>query len=150
MEIPKHPRIQYLGYVDEHDKFSLISGCEVMLMPSRYESLSIVTLEGMAMGKPLVVNARCEVLRGHCERSNAALPYRNYEEFAKRLLALHRDPGLRRELGERGQAYVEAHYNWPDVERRYREFIESLLARPSENGRDGNTMEKSTAARSTA
>jgi len=127
MEIPKHPRIQHLGYVSERDKFSIIKGCEVMLMPSRYESLSIVTLEGMAMGKPLIVNAHCEVLAGHSKRSGAALPYKNYEEFAAQLLKMHSDPRLRAEMGERGKAYARANYNWPDVQRRYREFIESLL-----------------------
>lgn len=128
MEVPNHPRIQHLGYVNEEDKFSIIRNCEVMLMPSRFESLSIVTLEGMAMGKPLLINANCEVLAGHCRRSGAALPYGDYDQFAEQLKKLNRHPKLRLELGEKGKAYVAANYNWTDVKRRYQEFIETLLA----------------------
>lgn len=137
MGIPRHPRIQYLGYVDEHDKFSIIRGCDIMIMPSRYESLSIVTLEGMAVGKPLLVSEHCEVLAGHCRRSGAALSYRDYEGFEKQLLRLAADAELRGEMGERGKQYVRSNYNWPDVERHYREFIESLLVRPPGEGEPG-------------
>ena len=133
MDIPNHSRIHHLGYVNDRDKFSIIRGCEVMLMPSRYESLSIVTLEGMAMGKPLVVNAQCEVLAGHCRRSGAALAYRTYKEFASQLLKLNASAELRGEMGQRGRAYVEANYNWPDVKQRYHNFITSLLAQPPEH-----------------
>lgn len=145
MEIPQHPRIAHLGYVNDVDKFSIIQGCEVMLMPSRYESLSIVTLEGMAMGKPLLVNEACEVLAGHCKRSGAALPYRTYEQFAARLLKLRGDPQLRAEMGARGKVHVETHYNWPDVELRYREFIESLIDTPVDEAGKPATQPESAA-----
>ena len=33
-------------------------------MPSAFESLSVIVLEAWAMGRPVLVNATCEVLEG--------------------------------------------------------------------------------------
>ena len=57
----------------------------VLVMPSYYESLSMVALEAWALGKPVLANARCDVLLGQCLRSNAGLYYENAAEFAAAL-----------------------------------------------------------------
>jgi glycosyltransferase involved in cell wall biosynthesis len=82
MDIPSHPGIRHLGEVSEVEKFALIGGCELLLLPSLYESLSIAVLEAWALGKPVLVNGECRVLEGQCVRSNGGLYYRRYAEFA--------------------------------------------------------------------
>ena len=72
IDIPVHPRIRHLGFVDDQDKFDAIAGATALIMPSYYESLSMVALEAWALGTPVVANARCDVLLGQCLRSNAA------------------------------------------------------------------------------
>ena len=42
-------------------------------MPSYFESLSMVALEAWALGRPVLANGRCDVLKGQCIRSNAGL-----------------------------------------------------------------------------
>ena len=44
-------------------------------MPSFFESLSMVALEAWALGRPVLANAKCDVLKGQCIRSNAGLYY---------------------------------------------------------------------------
>ena len=46
-------------------------------MPSYFESLSMVALEAWALGRPVVANGKCDVLRGQAVRSNAGLYYEN-------------------------------------------------------------------------
>jgi glycosyltransferase involved in cell wall biosynthesis len=128
LDIPAHPRIRYLGFVAEEEKFALLRECAVLLMPSPYESLSVVVLEAWAMGRPVLVNAACRVLEGQCLRSGGGLFYRNYAEFADALARLADDADLRRALGAAGQAYVRAEYDWGVVEQRTEEFLEGLLA----------------------
>jgi len=41
----------------------------------------MVVLEAMKLEKPVLVNGKCDVLRGHCVRSNGGLYYQNYYEF---------------------------------------------------------------------
>jgi glycosyltransferase involved in cell wall biosynthesis len=112
LEIPVHPKIRHLGFVSEDEKSSLIEGAEIVLMPSRYESLSMIVLEAWALGRPVLANALCAVLEGQCRRSGGGLYYRDYAEFRLMLRRLTDDADLRAVLGTQGQAYVTSTYSW--------------------------------------
>jgi glycosyltransferase involved in cell wall biosynthesis len=120
------PRIRVLGFVSEEEKFALLNGCDLLLMPSPYESLSIIALEAWATGKPLLANAECAVLEGQCMRSGGGLYYRGYREFAECLARLLDDAPLRTELGRSGREYVEKGSTWEQVARRTSDFLGSL------------------------
>lgn len=62
-EIPKHPDIISLGFVTDEDKFDGISGAKALILPSKFESLSISVLEAMTLSKPVIVNGICDVLK---------------------------------------------------------------------------------------
>jgi glycosyltransferase involved in cell wall biosynthesis len=124
MPVPDHPSIRALGRVDEVLSQALLSQAMLLVVPSPYESLSLVLLEGWNHGLPALVNGRCEVLRGQALRANAALYYRTYDEFARALDFMLGHPDVARQLGRQGLAYVDRHYRWPRV----MATIESLLA----------------------
>jgi glycosyltransferase involved in cell wall biosynthesis len=124
--IPEHPAIVYIGFQENREKFDLLQGAEFLVMPSQYESLSMVALEAWAVGKPVLANGRTEVLRGQCRRSHAGLWYSDYDEFKETFLALSADPGLRRRLGANGKIFFQANYSWPVIEAKYLEIISTL------------------------
>ena len=128
LPIPDHPRIRHLGYVSDQDKFDVLAGAEALVMPSYFESLSMVMLEAWAIGVPVLANGRCDVLAGQCLRSNGGLFYSNGREFEAMLDTLLDDPALADELGENGRAFYTAHYEWPVVERAYLDMFERLSA----------------------
>jgi glycosyltransferase involved in cell wall biosynthesis len=117
--------VWYLGYVDEATRDTLLRQASLLVMPSRFESLSMVLLEAWNHALPALVNGYCAVLKGQARRANGALYYRNYDEFARGLTVLLERPGLARTLGEQGLAYVEREYRWPTVIAK----IDALLAR---------------------
>ncbi len=127
LPIPDHPKIRHLGFVSDAEKQALIDGCMLLVMPSRYESLSIVVLEAWAASRPVLANAGCRVLEGQCRRSGGGLLYHDYAEFriAFRLLAERAD--LRHRLGAAGRQFVEAESTWPAVEARTNAFLDTLL-----------------------
>jgi glycosyltransferase involved in cell wall biosynthesis len=129
LPIPDHPKIRHLGFVTEEEKFALLAACDVLLMPSAYESLSVIVLEAWAMGRPVLVNAACKVLEGQCVRSGGGLFYRGYAEFAESLKRIAGDPALGDALGRAGRAYVRREYDWDVVESRVSGFLESLVVR---------------------
>ena len=129
MRIPAHPDILYLGFMREDDKFNALAGADLLVMPSFFESLSMVTLEAWALGKAVLANALCDVLKGQCLRSNGGLFYDDYTEFTATLRMLVDQPELRARLGAAGQAYVEREYDWDVVEGRVEAFLEGLLSR---------------------
>ena len=115
MPLPEHADIRYLGFVDEPTRDALLQHAVLLAMPSRFESLSLVLLEAWNHGLPAVVNGYCAVLKGQALRANGALFYRNYDEFARSVSVLLDRPGLARELGQQGLAYVEREYRWQTV-----------------------------------
>lgn len=50
--------IFHFKYVPESERLLYYAACDVAVFPSKYEPFGIVSLEAMAMGKPLVVGAR--------------------------------------------------------------------------------------------
>jgi glycosyltransferase involved in cell wall biosynthesis len=133
LPIPDHPRIHHLGFVNDQDKFDAMAAAEVLIMPSYYESLSMVALEAWALGRPVLANGRCDVLKGQCLRSNAGLFYESYAEFAETLYAISSGPGLSDTLGRNGRSYFTRHYAWPVVERKYLETFDRLGREPGES-----------------
>ena len=124
--IPKHPRIHHLGFVSDQDKFDALAAAELLIMPSYFESLSMVALEAWALGKPVLANGQCDVLKGQCIRSNGGLYYDNFAEFVETLRAIDFNPSLSTALGRNGRDYFGRHYAWPNIERKYLEMLERL------------------------
>jgi glycosyltransferase involved in cell wall biosynthesis len=115
MPIPDHPSIRALGFVGDRVREALLAQARALIMPSPYESLSMVLLEAWNRGLPALVNARCKVLRGQVERANGGLHYGSAVEFAAALDYLLDRPETARQLGRQGLAYVDREYRWPVV-----------------------------------
>jgi glycosyltransferase involved in cell wall biosynthesis len=128
--VPEDADVIHVGFQENREKFDLLAGAEFLVMPSQFESLSMVALEAWAIGKPVLANGRTEVLRGQCRRSHAGLWYSDYAEFRETFLALSRDPGLRERLGANGKLFFQANYAWDVIEAKYLEIISRLDGRP--------------------
>jgi glycosyltransferase involved in cell wall biosynthesis len=110
IKIPRHRDIEFKGFVSTETKFSLMSGAAALAMPSSRESFSIVTLEAMAQGTPVIANGRSEVISDHVSQSEAGYTYADYAEFADKLLELISDSEPARRRGARGREYVTTRY----------------------------------------
>jgi glycosyltransferase involved in cell wall biosynthesis len=124
--VPDHPRIHHLGFLGDQDKFDALAASELLIMPSYFESLSMVALEAWALGKPVLANGRCDVLKGQCIRSNGGLYYDDFAEFVETLRAIEFNPSLATALGRNGREYFARHYSWPIIERKYLDMLERL------------------------
>ncbi len=130
LDTPNHPRITHLGFVADQDKFDVIAGAAALIMPSYYESLSMVALEAWALGTPVIANARCDVLLGQCLRSNAGLYYASAAEFGAVIDMVLGDRALAERLGRNGREFYGQHYSWPVIERKYLDMFAWLSSNP--------------------
>ncbi len=115
MPIPDHPGIRPLGFVSEPLRQALLAAARALLMPSPYESLSLVLLEAWNHRRPALVNGRCRVLRGQVRRADGGLWYDSFEQFHEGAELLVGEPAIADRLGAQGHDYVERHYRWPTV-----------------------------------
>ena len=123
MKVPKRDDIIVLGYKDDAEKASALAGAEALIMPSFYESLSIILLEAWAAGCPTLANGQCEVLNGQNIRSNAGLVYENYLEFEDNLMMLLEDKDLRKKLSANGRKFTTKYQSWDVITKKYADFI---------------------------
>jgi glycosyltransferase involved in cell wall biosynthesis len=126
LPIPDNPRIRHLGFVSDEDKFDGIAAAEALIMPSYFESLSMVALEAWALGKPVLANGRCDVLQGQCLRSNAGLFYESAGEFLETLALIQSNRRLASAMGQNGREYFQRHYTWPVIVRKYMDMLDRL------------------------
>ena len=103
IRVPKTSGIVHLGRLSEQDKWDALAGCIAFVMPSLLESLSLVTLEAWAAGRPVIVDARSPVLAGMTRRAGAGLAIGRRREFAEICELLTDDPALGDRLGRAGR-----------------------------------------------
>lgn len=114
---------RHLGFVDEEMKRDLLRRCSGLIVPSMLESFSIVTLEAMSMGCPVLLNGNNPVLAGHSHRSGCGLLYYDAPSFldgASRLLCATFD----QKSLEQGRAYVSKNYSKSAVATRLLQALE--------------------------
>jgi glycosyltransferase involved in cell wall biosynthesis len=126
IKVPKHPDILSLGFVPEQDKFDGIKAAKLLIMPSKYESLSIVLLESWLCNTAVLVNGKCNVLKGQCIRGNSGLFYENYYEFEECLDVLLADDAMRNAMGQNGMKFVLENYSWEIIEKKYISFLKKI------------------------
>lgn len=127
-EIPVRDDVVSLGFVSEEDKFSGLAACRFLVLPSKFESLSIVVLEAMKMNKPVLVSADCPVLKGHALRSNAGLYYSGFLEFEGCVDYLIGSPDKASLMGDNGVIYVDNDYSWDKICEGWNRLITSVSA----------------------
>ena len=119
MPLPEEPFIHFAGRLPDQERLQALEAATVVVCPSPYESLSLLALESMSVGTPILANARSAVLVEHCVRSNGGLYYAERDEFVECLKLLVSDTRLRHALGSNGRDYVRRGYRWEVVLAKY-------------------------------
>lgn len=123
---PPHPDIIVPGMLDAELMYGAFRGATAYVHPSAYESFSITLMDAWEARRPVVVNGRCGVTKEHCVRSGGGLWFDGYASFEVVLDKLLGDDELRDRMGEAGKQYVDDHYRWPTLIKRYKGFLEGL------------------------
>ena len=129
MQVPEHPQIRALGYVSDEVRSALLAHARALVVPSWYESLSIVLLEAWNYAVPALVNGRCKVLAGQVTRANGGLYYMFPAEFDEAADYLLTQRDARDAMGRQGLAYIDREYRWPTVIARVESLLEEVQRR---------------------
>jgi len=114
-------RFRFAGSTDQPSR--AMQGADVILMTSISEGLPITLLEAMALSRP-VVATQVGGVRDAVRGAGVVVPPGNVDMLAGAVLMLLDDPDLADELGRRGRARVERHY---DIERVFDEYRSALV-----------------------
>jgi glycosyltransferase involved in cell wall biosynthesis len=128
MALPEEPFIRFAGMLSDAERLQALEAATVVVCPSPYESLSLIALEALSVGTPILANARSAVLVEHCVNSNGGLYYADRDEFVECLKLLAGDNRLRAALGRNGRDYVRRNYRWDVVLGKYERIFAKVRA----------------------
>jgi glycosyltransferase involved in cell wall biosynthesis len=126
--------LHWLGVLDRVEAAYALA--DAFVLPSSYETFSLVTFEAAASGLPLLatpVNGVRELLR---DGENGFTIDRDPELIAARLRALGADASLRERLGARARESALA-FSWEAMVRKHHELYEELAPRARSSARAG-------------
>jgi glycosyltransferase involved in cell wall biosynthesis len=130
LPLPEVPGLIRAGYVDDSLKYDAIAGAQAVIVPSRYESMSLIALEAWMLGRPVVCTAYSAVVRGLTQRAQGGLYYGDAEEFSEILHRLVTDQPTAHALGQQGRQFTQVNFQWPEVMRHYHHFIDYVAQHP--------------------
>lgn len=118
--------IRWLGQVARAEVHACFVASDVFAFPSLAEGSALVTYEAMATGLPVITTPNSgSVIRNGID--GLIVPPRDSQALAERMLLLHRDPDLRRELGLRARQTILEGYTWEHYRQRVRSVYDGVL-----------------------
>jgi glycosyltransferase involved in cell wall biosynthesis len=118
--------IEIRGWVHGGEKADLLRNALMVVMPSRYETQGIVSLEAMASGKAIIVSDIPEL--SNITSNGAGLSFKTGDTLSltqamKDLLASNE----RGEMGQRGRDWVKS-YTWDNMAFKYEKYLQQVVA----------------------
>lgn len=122
------PRTRFLG--ERHDTASLLAALDVIVSPSRSESLSNTILEAMAAGRPVVatrVGGNPELV--HDRETGLLVAPENEGALANALETMVASPALAREWGENARRIAQVNFTLDHARQRFEQLYIDLLVK---------------------
>ena len=136
MKVPFDPDIVPLGFVSEKSKATLLGSARALVVPSRFESLSLSALEAWGAGIPVLASKGSAVLVDHMEKSGGGWLYGGWQDFSRCLGGEMTDSDLPRRRARACRRYVARHYSWERVLNTFSRFFRRMAGRVGEGRAD--------------
>lgn len=120
-----HPQIKFIGYISQEDITPLLAHSACVVNPSPQESLPLLALEGIALQKAVLVNAKCDILNYYAQQLRSVFAFNNHAEFnahLTRILHLRKIDEFKIGLKE-SQKWVKDRYSWERILSAYENLL---------------------------
>jgi glycogen synthase len=119
--------VHFVGRVEESLLHALYATADLFVHATRFEGSSLVTLEAMAHGLPVVATRAGGIPDKVSEDSGRLVEPGDVAGLAAAIQTLAADAALRRTLGQAGRALALRGFSWPVLVRRTITLYEELL-----------------------
>ncbi|MDP2587646.1 MAG: glycosyltransferase family 4 protein [bacterium] len=125
-------RVRFMGSLPNEQLPALYNAVDLLVHPSKSESLGIVLLEALACETPVVAAAVGGIPELVTSNFNGTLYHdpKDVTALTRAIRALLDQPQQRSELGKNGRAFVKARFDWSAIIDQYLSLFERLQARP--------------------
>jgi glycosyltransferase involved in cell wall biosynthesis len=123
--------VRFLG--ERHDIAAILASLDIVVSPSRSESLSNTILEAMAAGRPVIatrVGGNPEIVRDR--ETGFLVPAGDENALANALETMLASPDLARRLGENSRSVANTKFSLDRARDRFEQLYRNLLVQKSE------------------
>lgn len=127
----RHPGVEFLGYKSGKELYNIIDRASYVVMPTEcYENCSMVVLESMALGKP-VIGSRIGGVPEQIDHGKTGLLFEmgNQHELAEHMRLLYDNSAIRLQFGKAARVKLEKDYSLHDHCTTLENYYLSLLHR---------------------
>ncbi|MDG5814493.1 glycosyltransferase family 4 protein [Chitinispirillales bacterium ANBcel5] len=116
---------EFLGRVERKELPSLISSCSLTVVPSRYESWGMVSLESQACQTPVVAR-NIPGLRQTVVHEKTGFLFETPNQMSQYIAILLRERNNRRAMGEEGRRFAQ-NYSWYKLAQKKAKYIDHVI-----------------------
>jgi glycosyltransferase involved in cell wall biosynthesis len=120
-------RVHFLGFVSGNGKLAAYQSARLLVVPSRHEAMSIVALEAVISGTPVMLTNQCGFDELKSIEPGLVVPA-SVAGIADGLIHLLTEPGLLDQISPSLQNFVLQRYTWHSIVARYLNFYGSILS----------------------
>ncbi len=120
-------RLTILG--SQKQMLPVYQAADILVHPTRFDTYSMVALEAMACGKPVVISSAeyCGVSAEITDQALLLNDPASVDELAEKVGSVLADNQLRQRLSDKGLLFAQAH-SWNEITRRYQQTYADVLA----------------------
>lgn len=114
----------YEGFLTREKLVQEISRALCVVNPSQSESMSLITLEALSLGTPVLLNTKCEVFRWYVDNTELAFGYESPEDFHRELKAikkLREDAVELQKVRTASKKWLKRNFSWGTLDRMLRD-----------------------------
>ncbi|MFA6129503.1 MAG: glycosyltransferase [Candidatus Omnitrophota bacterium] len=118
-------KVTFLDPIFGREKFSAYRSADLFVIPSRFDTMTIVALEAAASGAPVLLTKQCDF--DELQQAGGGLAVEaTVEGLAKGLRILLSNRGKLKEMGKQAKEYVLKTYDWNHVCRQWVEVFQKV------------------------
>jgi glycogen(starch) synthase len=129
----------HFDFVPEEERILHYAAADICIFPSVYEPFGIVSLEAMAMAKPVVVGAhgvvgfREQVINSGPDQNGIHVNGENPADIAWGIKEVLKDPGKAKQWGKNGRQRVLQYFTWNQVAEQTLQIYQALQSNSAQN-----------------
>lgn len=118
-------KVKFLDPIWGSEKISAYKSAEIFVIPSRYDTMTIVALEAAILATPIIITKQCDF--NELKKSNGAvLVNSNISDISKALKSTLKNKDLK-SMGKKLKKYVKNNYNWNLVSKNFEKMFRGKI-----------------------
>lgn len=120
--------VKFMGFIaDEREKYKYYKACKIVVVPSRWDNEPFATLDGAALGKPIIVSDACNSSIVEDGKTGFVFKSEDVKDLSSKIVRLLTEDDLRGQMGKAANEKAKE-YDWSKIADRTVKVYKKVIA----------------------